>query len=66
MFDQHLLFLSKFVKLFNKYDPDQDGVLNQLQFRNMMDAAGLAENTEKFFNILDVNQEGRFLFTKCV
>jgi hypothetical protein len=22
MFDQHLLFLSKFVKLFNKYDPD--------------------------------------------
>jgi hypothetical protein len=66
MLDQHLLFLNKFYNLFQRYDHDHDGVLTKHQFSTMMDAAGLAENSQTFITILDFNQEARILFTKCV
>lgn len=64
-------YLKKFVELFKRFDTDEDGILNEEQFLEMIKSIPFCQNnleyyTEKLLNKIDPFNHRRFIFNDCV
>ena len=64
-------YLKNFVILFKKYDTDEDGILSEKEFIDMISSISYCQNnleeyTEKFLEILDPFNHKRVIFNDCV
>ena len=64
-------YLKNFVELFKKFDTDEDGILNEEQFTEMVKSIPFCQNNyeeyvEKFLDIIDPFNHKRILFDDCV
>jgi Ca2+-binding EF-hand superfamily protein len=64
-------YLKKFVELFKRFDTDEDGILNEEQFLEMLKTIPFCQNNieyyvEKFLNKIDPFNHRKFIFNDCV
>ena len=64
-------YLKKFVELFKKFDKDEDGILNEEQFIEMIKSIPYCQNNLEYFieillNKIDPFNHKKFIFSDCV
>lgn len=64
-------YLKRFVELFKRFDTDEDGILNEEQFIEMIKSIPFCLNNleyfiQNFLNKIDPFNHGRFTFNDCV
>jgi len=63
--------LKNFVLLFKKFDMDNNGILNEEEFVNILSATSiygeaLEENTIRLLSMIDPNNNKQITFSECV
>ena len=64
-------YLKKFVELFKKFDTDEDGILSEEEFLEMIKSIPYCQNNLEYFvdrllNKIDPFNNKRFIFNDCV
>uniref|UniRef100_A0A7S1KQN4 EF-hand domain-containing protein n=1 Tax=Percolomonas cosmopolitus TaxID=63605 RepID=A0A7S1KQN4_9EUKA len=65
----HKRFLNKFVKLFRMFDQDRNGILNELEFRQLLLAINpnrSEEEIDELLNMMDPYNNQQITFSECV
>ena len=72
---EHEKFLSHFTSVFKRVDTDRDGILNEDEFRALMQNLGFtqdassdfaAQRVEKFLQDIDPYSNQKITFSECV